>query len=135
MKYLALVAGGQSTTLNYVCLADGEVQALKISYSGLVTQEQAKQTLRDWLSLYLKNFARIQPFSPAFDFKLRDINVEPEVLRKKIDYKFENRRGFFPSEYLNTEHRDGFFQKDDNLEDFKSNFKMIMEPVELANSK
>ncbi|TRO66960.1 exodeoxyribonuclease V subunit gamma [Christiangramia sabulilitoris] len=134
LRYLSLVAGGQADTLNYVCLADGEVQALKISYSGLVTQEQAKQTLRDWLSLYLKNFERIQPFSPEFGFSLKDVEADNKDLRKNIDKKFDSSY-CYPSEYLRTEHRDGYFEKEDNLDDFKSNFKLIMEPVELANSK
>jgi len=134
LKYLALVASGQATTLNYIYLEGDGVQAVNISYTGLVTQEQAKQTLRDWLSLYLKNFDQIQPFSPEFDFKLTDIDVEPEELRKRIDNKFDSSY-FYPSEYMRTEHRDGFFLDDNNLEDFKSNFKLIMEPVEFANPK
>ena len=134
LKYLALVAGGQADILNYVYLQDNGEQAIITSYSGLVTQDQARQTLREWLSLYLKNFESIQPFSPEFGFSVKDVEVNNQDLRKSIDTKFDSSY-CFPSEYLRTEHRDGFFENEDNLDDFKTNFKMIMEPVELANPK
>ncbi len=134
LRYLVLVAGGKTDKLNYVHLQDDGEQALVISYSGLVTQEQARQTLRDWLSLYLNNFEKIQPFSPELDLSMENMDLKNDDFRKVIDRKFDSSYSF-PSEYLRTEHRDGFFEKEDNLDDFKTNFKLIMEPVELANPK
>ncbi|MBO2546021.1 exodeoxyribonuclease V subunit gamma [Salegentibacter sp. BDJ18] len=135
LKYLTLVAADKASQLNYFLLEEGEKEAKIISYSGLMTKEQARQILRDWLSLYLKNFERIQAFSPEFDFAINDLGEELNDLQIKINNKFERPYGFFPSDYLKAEYRDGFFENEDNLDDFKSNYKLIMQPVELANSK
>ncbi|MDX1718696.1 MAG: exodeoxyribonuclease V subunit gamma [Salegentibacter mishustinae] len=135
LKYLTLVAADKANQLNYVLLEEGEKEAKMISYLGLVTKEQARQILRDWLSLYLKNFERIQAFSPEFDFAINDLGEKLNELQTKINNKFERPYGFFPSDYLKAEYRDGFFENKDNLNDFKSNYELIMLPVELANSK
>lgn len=118
INYLAARAAGYKIELYFISQKENKQYAGK-----RITKENAYTTLKNLLDLYIKGHENILAFNP-------DFGIDPNKLKELDDAKFSKTIGKFNKDsYLSKEYENGFFQKENVMEDYRDLAETLLVPL------
>ena len=127
IRYISLIAAGNEITLHFISAIKNEV------FDGcVITQEEAIKQVQELLLIYVKGHEKIITFDPDFSINALKINaLDPKEFDKVLKDKFHNFSWPCNDTYMNIEYANGFFEKSDVIDDFKSAGEKLLTPLTL----
>lgn len=125
IHYLAAKASGFDIALHFI---SAERHAIFVAEN--MTQAHALEKLEALLALYKQGFNRLMIFHPLFKIEPHKVNaLDSEQFRKIVHGLFNNFSFPCDDQYLLNEYKNGSFNNDEVVLQFKSNCELLVEPL------
>lgn len=125
ISYLIAQASNLNLKLHFISASKE-----KIFNAVEINSAQAKEKLIDLIGLYQSGHQKILSFYPDFNIKPKDIQfLDFKLFIKAVKDKLDNYN--FPSndKYIMTKFNEGFFNLDENFEEYKVNAELLLTPI------
>jgi exodeoxyribonuclease V gamma subunit len=125
IHYLAAIAAGYKVKLYFISAVKDDV-----FLGAEISRADATSRLKELLDLYKQGYENILPFDPGFKIKpdkIEDINEH--FLQRELKDKFENFSYTSQDVYMNNEYNNGFFDKENIIENFKRVARKLISPL------
>jgi exodeoxyribonuclease V gamma subunit len=125
IHYLAARAAGYKVKLHFISSVKDDV-----FLGAEISKADATSRLKELLDLYKHAHESILAFDPGFKIKPGKIeDVNEHTLQKELKDKFENFTYTSQDVYMNNEYHNGFFHKENIVEDLKAVARKLLLPL------
>ncbi|MEP6597110.1 MAG: hypothetical protein ABJA71_14250 [Ginsengibacter sp.] len=125
INYLAARASGYEVKMYFISYVKDDV-----FLAAEISQGDALKKLKELLQLYKQGHENILVFDPGFKIKPDAIeNVDDRTFKKELKDKLDNFNFVTSDNYMNNEYINGFYAKENVIEDYKKVARKLLFPL------